>query len=180
MEKKIEIKKLVVEYDAAISGCLPFKVTACDQSYYDVMSCYWDPLPDLKKWLESIVIGVQQCSFKYDNEGQIIKFDFKMIWQDHQKICQFSVFWNNKNHLYFRVFVEIKQLVNAFYCATMQMFDSEIYNPKEWEWKNAAEETAETLNINEKFLRFTNANPYEGASKEDFRSEIIENYLKGE
>ncbi len=41
-----------------------------------ISHCF-DPLPQLKIWLESIVLGAEQTSFSYNNEGAIIKLDFE-------------------------------------------------------------------------------------------------------
>jgi hypothetical protein len=195
------------------------------------MSHVYDPLPDLKRWLEAIAINVEQTSFTFDNEGNFIKFDAQRRYQSDK--CQLSVIWEddieNKNNLEFQAEVERKQLVEAFYCSMINMFESDKYEPRQWEWKSMHQQLCQmlemnyvqlvnhclniskqqfaellsrgrnnntepddwnipdnydTLNIEEKkpivyqMLNQVNVNPYDGTSKKDFQSEIIENYLE--
>ena len=136
MKLKVKIETLAVEYYDIETGCMPIRITAGEKEYTDCFSCYWDPLPDLKQWLESIVQDVEQCSFTYDNEGQVITFDYKCLWLDRKKVCQFSVFWkDNNNSLLFKTLAETRQLVEAFYCSLINLYDSDEYNPREWEFK---------------------------------------------
>ena len=214
-------EKLTVEYHNVEAGCMPIRITAGEKIYNDCFSCYWDPLPDLKKWLESITLGTKQSSFTYDNEGQIIKFD---IFQKHDDEYCFSVYWEDEKKLEFQAIVDTKQLVEAFYCGLINLYDSDAYAPKEWEWKplyknlqygnntyaylgKSKQELTELLSdaasdgtqpdewdIPDDYFDYqkmsfedretilqellhTNVNPYDGMSKKEFQSEIIEKYL---
>lgn len=132
MEKSIE--KLQVEYYDVEYGCFPFRLKAGDKLYKDVMSCYWDPLPDLKHWLEALAIGVEQTSFTYDNEGQIIKFDAQRKWVNREIRHLFTISWEDKKRIEFQVLLDKKQMIDAFYTTLIKFFKSADYDPKHWEW----------------------------------------------
>ncbi len=79
-----ETKLLNVEFHKAISGCLEYKITIGEQVFEDSFSDVFDPILDLKSWLEAISVGVEQTSFSYDNEGQEFKFDFQRVTWDKE------------------------------------------------------------------------------------------------
>jgi len=227
--KKDKVKNLQVKFSDAVAGCLPIQLKAGNKKYVDCFSCYWDPLPDLKHWLEAIVIGVEQTSFTYDNEGQNIKFDAQSLWIDREKKYLFTITWIEGNRVEFQVVVDRKQMIGAFFNGFVKYFKSDKYNPLEWEFHaihdklynllaldyeqlvdycaklNTQELTALLERIDDvrgvlwvddyvskdynkktfedkreqiKKMLKQNANPYEGMSLANFRSEIIEKYLK--
>ena len=144
MKPKKTLEKFAVEYFDVEAGWIRIKITSGEKAYYNRFSHYWDPLPDLRIWLESITQGAEQCSFTYDNEGQIIKFDFQRTFfntknrtrfEYENDLCCFSVYWEDEKRLDFQAIVNKKQLVKAFYCGLINLYDSEEYSPLEWERK---------------------------------------------
>jgi len=83
--KKEAIEKLEIEYYDAEAGWINIRLKAGNKIYEERMSHVFDPLPDLKCWLEAIVIGVEQTSFTFDNEGNVIKFDAQRKWINREK-----------------------------------------------------------------------------------------------
>ena len=186
MEKEQKILK--VEFTESVAGWLYFTVG----TWHGAFSCYWCPLPDLKRWLESIALGVKQASFTYEPEASFdIRFDFSPAVTGEKRIYEGKTLYDRKevdiftiseaievcayndlaqelyeksqveplitkdnDHIYFREIVDRKQLVSAFYNALIDFFNSDKYNPKEWESRS-----------------------YRGTPLRKIRSETIEKYL---
>ena len=226
--KKEAIEKLEIEYYDAEAGWINIRLKAGNKIYEERMSHVFDPLPDLKCWLEAIVIGVEQTSFTFDNEENVIKFDAQRKWINRKKKYLFTIIWEDENRVEFQVLVDKKQMIDAFYSRLVSFYKSDKYNPREWEFHITHNKLCSFLNLdysqlidycaklsklkliellkgieaNEavwwieddyptdydaksfedkredmKELFENNANPYDGLSLSDFRSEIIENYL---
>jgi hypothetical protein len=135
---------LTVEYYDIDAGWIEIRLKAGDRMYEERMSEVFDPLPDLKRWLEAIAIGVRQTSFTFDNEGNFIKFDFERINADGI----LEVIWNDGETIEFHAKVVKTQLVEAFYCGMMNMFESAEYDPHQWEWKAMHKQLCQMLDMN--------------------------------
>ena len=137
MEEVQNIEKLQVEYFNVEAGWINIRLIAGDKVgekvFVERMSHCFDPLPDLKHWLETISLGAELTSFTINCEGNIVQFDVFRKKDDDR--CCFSVYQKDVNRLVFQAFVSTKQLVEAFYCGLINLFDSDKYNPEEWEWK---------------------------------------------
>jgi len=191
--KKTGIK---VEFTECEVGWLYLTVSDGKRDIELHFSHCFDPLPDLKIWLEAIALGVEQTSFSYNPEGNIIKFDFlettysvklsegteKPEVFDTKPIDVFSLsipfFGNDKifahdnaslellmaekpipneqDEIFFKAWVDRKQLIEAFYNAVLDFEKSDKYNKNEWEREH-----------------------WNGMPLSNFRSEFIEKYLKG-
>ncbi len=147
-----ETKLLNVEFHKAISGCLEYKITIGEQVFEDSFSDVFDPILDLKSWLEAISVGVEQTSFSYDNEGQEFKFDFQRVTWD-KEIFVISELYAPK-HIFMNAVVSRKQLVKSFYIGLLTFANSEKYKPEEWE------------------------SPYDGTKLSEFQSNIIEKFIE--
>ena len=75
----VDIEKLVVKFYEVEAGWFRFKLNIGEQFFDGQFSSVFDPILDFKYWLEAISIGVQQTSFRYNPEGNIIEFNFKKI-----------------------------------------------------------------------------------------------------
>jgi hypothetical protein len=191
MEYKQE--KIKVKFYESVVGWLRLKISAGEQYANLSFSHCFDPLPDLKCWLEAIALGVEQTSFSYNPEGNIIKFDFletaysvRETEDDEPPICysshsinvfslSFPFYSNDKrfasntlemimanktlpneqDEIFFKAWVDRKQIVKAFYKAVLDFSKSKRYKPKEWEKDN-----------------------WRGMSLSKFSSDNIENFLK--
>lgn len=151
MCKKEIIEALNVEFYEADAGWLLFKITIGNQEFDDRFSHVFDPIPELKVWLESMAIGAQQASFWYDNEGQEIKFNFEKITWDREKF--YATERNDiKNNAFIIATVSRRQIVHAFYNGLLDFARSEKYSAKEWEIKFMKERLCKLLKIDETTL----------------------------
>lgn len=141
-----KIQEVNVEFYEATYGWLCFKVSAGDQVFDGRFSEVFDPIMDLKKWLEAIAIGVKQTSFNFDPEGDDVKFDFdrKRLDTEVLTICQ-----PYGDEIYLKVNVERKQVVNAFYRGLIDFSKSDRYDPREWEVEYMWERLCKIMKMDE-------------------------------
>jgi hypothetical protein len=110
-------KEIRVENTFAYYGLIYLEITLDDKYFVTNFSDAYDPLYAFKHWLEAICIGVEQCSFSFDTEGDEIRFDFRRRrWND-------GVFTVKADYgeVYLADYVEVYQLVEAFYCGFLKM-----------------------------------------------------------
>lgn len=121
---------VLVEFFDVNSGWMNFKITVGKQTFANRFSNVFDPILDLKAWLEAISIGVKQCSFDFDNEGNEFKFDYTRLGYDR---FVFTVSECCEDKIYITDWVDPKQLVKAFYHGFLNFVNSEVYHFYEWE-----------------------------------------------
>lgn len=126
------IAKIDVEFYKAHAGWLDFRIKSGDKIFESCFSDVFDPLPDLKYWLEAISIGVQQASFIYDIEGEEIKVDMEEIKWGVDQLTISSV---TDEVIYVQSMVFRNQVVKAFYESILSFARSDKYKKKEWEWQ---------------------------------------------
>ncbi len=119
-------------FTEANAGWLIFEITSGKKKFKDRFSNVFDPVMDLKAWLEAISVGVMQCSFDYNSEGYETRFDFKKETPvlGHFKIYDIT---NSEKKLLFDIIVKTKEFVKKFYYAVIDFALSDIYKPAEWE-----------------------------------------------
>lgn len=106
-------KEFSVQYAMAFYGLIYLKITLDGKSFVTDFSEVYDPLYAFKYWLEAICIGVEQCSFPFDPEGEEIRFDFQRHWNDTEGI--FTARSEYGEQIYLSEHVETVNLVAAFY-----------------------------------------------------------------
>ena len=121
-----------VEFYRASAGWLDFRIKSGDKIFESCFSDVFDPLPDLKYWLEAVSIGVQQASFIYDIEGEEIKVDMEEIKWGVDQLTISSV---TEEVIYVQSIVFRNQVVRAFYESILSFAASGKYKKKEWEWQ---------------------------------------------
>lgn len=141
---------LTVDFYEADVGWLFYKIIAGQQSFEDRFSHVYDPLPDLKCWLEAISIGVQQTSFKYDNEGNHIKYDLERVCWDKEVLTISKAYGNRETFI--KANIDRKQMVEAFYNGLLTFAGSDKYIPIDWEVVNLKELLCTVLTLNEDAL----------------------------
>lgn len=151
-------KQLKVKFTKTDAGWLCFFVKTKYETYEDAFSHVFDPLYDLKSWLESIALEVQQASFRFDLEGRIHKFDF----ESSQSKGDYFTITNTEepDPPLLRCNINGKTLVKKFYKALMKFAKSDKYDPETWEIPVKGQEYG-----------------YSGMSLSDFKSEIIEKMI---
>lgn len=150
MRDKPKTELLTVDFYDADVGWLFYKLTAGQQTFEDRFSHVYDPLPDLKCWLEAISIGVQQTSFKYDNEGNHIKYDLERVCWDREVLTISKVYRDEE--VFIKANIDRQQLVKAFYLGLLNFANSDKYSPIDWEVVNLKERLCSGLNLNEETL----------------------------
>jgi hypothetical protein len=153
---------LGIEFGDTRFGLLYFTLTLGDQSVQMRFSDVFDPMLDLKCWLEAIVIGVQRCSFAWDAEGPDYKFDFERITFKRWRFTAGNAYLSEGEEPAIRNWVDRRQLVVAFYRGFLDFEASPEFNKYEWEPR-------------------PNSNPpfdsHEGTPLINLKSELIENFL---
>ncbi len=150
MTNKPKIELLSVDFYEADAGWLRYKLTIGQHSFNDMFSHVFDPLPDLKHWLEAISIGVQQTSFQYDNEGDDIKFDFERVCWDREVLTISEAYENGE--IFIKSNIDRRQVVKAFYLGLLTFANSDKFNSQEWEVEYLKERLCKILNIDEETL----------------------------
>lgn len=150
MRDNPKIELLTVDFYEADVGWLFYKLTTGQQSFEDRFSDVYDPLPDLKHWLEAISIGVQQTSFKYDNEGNHIKYDFERVSWDREFLTISEAYKDGE--VFIKANIDRQQMVKAFYLGLLNFANSDKYSPIDWEVVYLKERLCNALNLDEETL----------------------------
>ena len=152
MEGLHRTDKVQIHFDTIENDLFPFNLKIGEQLFSTRFSDVYNPIPDLKHWLEAIAIGAQQTSFIYDTEGQEIKMDFNN--EDKAK----AVFWvydnlvNPEKFYYLKAIVYRKQLVEVFYNGLIEFVTAGGFNNTAWEELYDTSFTYFRSNIIEKFI----------------------------
>lgn len=184
MKKENNIEELHIEFGDTEAGWMNINFIYMDKKYQERMSHCFDPLPEMKTWLENIANGAEQTSFAYDDEGTIVKFDFeyrtylRIIDSGHPVLASrdpieiFTIsypYFGNKRYeddrdkeelllkeqqnmaekvkIVFRIEVERKKLIHAFYMGLINFFQSKEYRPLEWEFHSTHDKLGKKLNL---------------------------------
>lgn len=147
MTKENKIELLTVDFYEVDAGWLRYKLTVGQQSFEDRFSEVFDPLPDLKHWLEAISIGVQQTSFQYDNEGDDIKFDFERVSWDREVLTISEAYEDGK--IFINANIERRQIIRAFYLGLLNFARSDKFQSNQWEIEYLKERLCKILDLDE-------------------------------
>lgn len=134
---KIIIQKLEIDFKEVDAGWITLALKLGKQKNDFWFSWVFDPIWDLKHWLEAIAIGVEQCSFKVDCEGFEVKFDLEKISWDKEEL-RITEIGDYENPYELVGFVDRKQIVAAFYNGLLSFRESKKYSDKHWkqEWED--------------------------------------------
>ena len=167
-------KKIEVIFQNASAGWIRFQIKVGKSVFNSHFSAVFDPIPDLKHWIEAISLGVQQASFVYNSEGDFIKFNYsetqgellvlrQFLNKDKNLVVKkkeiFSISSEYSNEVYLETLISRKQLVETIYYGLLQFIEYEKEIAEKWH-KHYKESGC--------------SNIY------SFKSEIIENYLNNE
>ncbi len=137
---------LTVNFYKIDAGWLYFKISIGRQTFDSVFSAVFDPMLDLKQWLEAISIGVQQASFTYNPEGTVIKFDFEKINNEKEVFTISDIYGDEKCII--KAEVDRGQIVKAFYLGLLNFARSDKFKSKEWEIEYMEERMCKLLKLN--------------------------------
>jgi len=148
--------KLTVNFNKLHGGWIEFTIKYDEQFFDGQFSVVYNPLMDLKHWLEAIATGVQQTSFVYDREGAYIKFDFEQDYYDNQMKFTVSEPDNEDEQIFINCKTTRRKIIKDIYLGLLNF---------------AASDTIKVKWIEEK------RNGYEWIDIADFRSDIVGRYL---
>lgn len=140
------ISEIKLDFYEVVSGWINFRIIVGNFVYEESFSCVFDPIIDLKNWLEALCTNVQQTSFTFFNEIKNIKFDILRFNNDWD---YFNISETCEEEIFVETTVDRKQLVKAFYEGIINLSKSEKYNSKEWEFFYYREILSKNLNIKE-------------------------------
>ncbi len=124
-------KALKIDFQSVQYGLIYFTLTLGEKSFETNFSDVFDPILNFKKWLEAICIGVEQCSFWFDTEGQDIKFDFEQTAYDRAVFTVTQPF--DDAEIFLSDYVDRRQIVEAFYSGLLNFCNSPKFEKYEWE-----------------------------------------------
>jgi len=142
-----EICNVEVEFYDATAGWLCYKITAGYQVFESAFSHVFDPLIDLKIWLEALSIGVQQASFTLNPEGDDIKFDLDRITWESEVLTISEIY--DQGEIFINTNVKRNQVVKAFYLGLLNFAASDKFKSDQWEIVLIKERLCEKLKVNE-------------------------------
>jgi len=139
-------RDLEVEFWTEDYGFIFLTLTLGAQVFETRFSDVWNPTGDLKRWLEAISIGVEECSFSIQNEGEDVKFNFTN-WRPDRGL--FYVGWD-RGQMSMVEHVNRYQFVKAMYTAYRAFLDPQTFTDK----RNWSEDIADRFrsNIVEEYL----------------------------
>jgi hypothetical protein len=143
------ITKIIVNISEVVAGWIKFRIIAGDIIYEESFSHVFDPIIDLKNWLETLTTDVQQTSFTFNPEGYEIRFS---ILKSTNHDCFIISEPYTKEKVFVKTAVNRKQMVSEFYNGILSFVQSDNYNPDEWELKYYKEKLCEDFKMNENQL----------------------------
>lgn len=138
-------RNLKVEFTDVRYGLIHFRMTLGEKSYETNFSDVFDPLLRFKHWLEAIAIGVNQCSFSFDPEGDEIKFDFARVsWNKEMFTVSYDY---GDEEPFLSDYIDRRQLIEAFYLGLLEFYDSSNLLRENWEVEYMHERLSGSLNL---------------------------------
>lgn len=147
---KSEIENLIVDFYEVKAGWIYFKLSFGENSFNTRFTQVFDPIIDFKNWLEALAIGVKQCSFEFDIEGDDIKFDFDRIHWDKEFFAVSEAYENGE--VFLKAQVSRKQVVSALYWGLIHFAETNTDFSDEWEIQYVKERLCNFLKIDESKL----------------------------
>jgi hypothetical protein len=119
-------KDLEVEFWTDNIGFIFFTLSIGEQIFESRFSDVWDPTRDFKAWLEAICVGVEDCSFMIQNEGEDTKFNLHN-WGTERAL--FFMGWS-RDEMNIVEYVNKHQFVEALYTGYLAFINPETFTDK--------------------------------------------------
>lgn len=145
-----ETKELKIDFKAVRYGLIFFTLTLGEKSFETNFSDVFDPILKFKNWLEAICIGVEQCSFSFDPEGNDVKFDFERVTYKREVFTVTDPY--DKAEIFLSDKVDRKQLVEELYYGLLNFRDSPKFEKHQWEKELFADRLTSLLKIDHETL----------------------------
>lgn len=161
-ENKYAIQEVKIDFRIVDCGWIHYTIEVNNQEWDGQFSVVYDPIFDLKYWLEALARGVYQAAFIVDEEGWNIKFELEgYYYRNDTKIDQQITYEHNlftlynpefEDKIYIKQYVNRKQLVSAFYNGLIEFSKSEKFSSEDWEIIELKDIICKKYNINEEEL----------------------------
>lgn len=184
--KEIETHEVKIDFNEVDCGWIGYTIEVNNQKRDGQFSVVYDPILDLKYWLEALARGIHQAAFIVDQEGWLMKFDVeKFEGSYHVSENTYAIYEQNlftlsnpeyKNKIYIKQYVNRKQLVSAFYNGLIEFSKSEKFSSEDWEIIELKDIICKKYNINEEVLIKTLL-PKTGKELADYLFEESPSYL---
>lgn len=137
-EKSIDEQKqqsLTIKFGDCDAGWILMRLSNGECSLVVTLSHFLDPLPNMLAWLESIVIGVQRCGFRVDEEGRFTDLSAERELHPKEGWRSYTNLDVVQEHapLALRVTLPTLELVGGFYRSFREFAESPEYVRKNWE-----------------------------------------------
>lgn len=128
-------QNLTIKFGDCDAGWILMRVSNGVCSLVVTMSHFLDPLPDMLAWLEAILIGVQQCEFRVDEEGRFTTFAAIREFRPKEDWRAYTILNINQEDVAQPLLVTLPtfELVGVFYRAFREFAESPEYVRKNWE-----------------------------------------------
>lgn len=146
-----QIQNLTIKFGNCDAGWIHMRLSNGECFLVVTMSHFLDPLPQMLAWLEAIVIGVQQCDFRVDEEGRYTSFSAKREVHPKENWRAYTILNVEQENapLPLRVTLPTFELVGVFYRAFREFAESPEYVKKNWERITLADVVNEQLGMSE-------------------------------
>lgn len=129
------------------AGWIRFSVVAGDQSVSIRASHIYDPFPDFICWMHAILTGVQEASFRIDEEGIEAEFIARRCPQGNvllliqERLDEFLLTLGHaaETRELLRVTLSLRQLIEGIYLAICEFARSPEYRKDQWERESLAD-----------------------------------------
>ncbi|MBK8809529.1 MAG: hypothetical protein IPN69_02225 [Acidobacteria bacterium] len=146
LPESCDIQEPEVEYWPTEYDWIGFRITSATKRLRIASGPFYDPLPDLRRWLEAAAIGVNRCSFWFDDEGT--EFEFELEHYDRSKsLFRVSHYYREPDEApLICAFVDRRTLVEAFYRPFFAL-DGDPQIKANWEVRHLSDEVCTELGM---------------------------------
>lgn len=146
LPESYDIQEPKVEYWPTEFDWIGFRITLGDQVFEDRFWSYCDPLPELKRWLEAAAIGVNRCSFWFDDEGR--EFELELEYRNQAKnVFRVSNYYRDPDEApLICAYVDRRALIEAFYRPIFAL-DGDPQIKAKWEVRHYSDEICAELGM---------------------------------
>lgn len=128
-------QNLTIKFGDCDAGWIPMRLSNGECSLVVTMSHFLDPLPDMLAWLESIMVGVQRCGFRVDEEGRFTNFSAEREFHPKENWRAYTILniVQEEAAQPLQMTLPTFELVGVFYRAFREFAGSSEYVRKNWE-----------------------------------------------
>jgi hypothetical protein len=133
------------------NGKLSFSLLSGNQKFITNFIDYYDPIANLRKWIEALVSGEKNAEFKYLTGEEEIIWIFQEINPENGflELCRQD---NSKIKPFLKIYADRNKIVKKIYLAFQNFFNSYEYRSEEWERELLMDRLCKTRQIDKELL----------------------------